>query len=266
VNTENAPTAPGIAPINNEIVTSLTPTITIQNSTDPDSPVLTYFFEADAVTTFDSNSVLRSGAVAQGQGATVWTMQGLTDNTHYYVRSKANDGQTDSPWSNVVTFFANTANDPPGAPAIANPSSGSGVNTTTPTLSVQNATDPDGDALTYEFALYADSGMTSLVTSMSGVSSQESGLTSWTIPITLLENQNYYWRSNFDNTAQLVHLATFMVTRANGRRLLTIFLPLTTGEDQERETIRGPGGRSEQHHDNNHPLADNVPVAQPGLA
>jgi hypothetical protein len=234
VNTVNtAPTAPVIiAPLNNAVITSLTPTITIQNSTDPDSPVITYYFEADTVATFDSNNVLRSGPVVQGQGTTVWTMPGLKDNTHYYVRAKANDGQADSPWSGVIAFFANTVNDPPTAPAIANPSNGSGVNTTTPTLSVQDATDPDGDTLTYEFALYADSGLTTLVASVQGVP-ETPGTTSWTVPTALLENQNYYWKARaFDGQVygNWSVTATFMVNAANlGPGAPTILSPLDNG-------------------------------------
>jgi large repetitive protein len=231
VNTVNtAPSAPVIlAPLNNATVTSLTTDITVQNSIDPDSMNITYFFEADVVPSFDSSSAIRSGAVTQGQGSTTWTLSGLKDNTHYYLRVKAGDGQADSPWSGVMTFFANTANDPPTAPAIANPSNGAGVNTTTPTLSVQNAVDPDGDTLTYEFALYADSGMTSLIASAQAIP-EISGATSWSVPSALIENQNYYWRARaFDGKiyGNWSVLATFMVNAANlGPGAPTILLPL----------------------------------------
>lgn len=234
VNTvNNAPTVPVvISPVSNAVITSLTTDITVQNSTDLDSSVITYFFEADIAPAFDSSGVIRSEAVAQGQGTTTWSVQGLRDNTRYYVRAKASDGQADSMWSGVITFFANTVNDPPSAPAIANPSSGSGVSTNTPTLSVQNATDPDGDLLTYEFALYADSGMTALVASAQGIP-ETLGTTSWTVPAALVENQNYYWKARaFDGSLYSVWMtaASFMVNAANDAPgAPTILSPLDNG-------------------------------------
>jgi hypothetical protein len=155
--------------------------------------------------------------VPQGQGTTTWHMNGLSDNTVYYVHAKASDGQAESPWSEAVSFFVNTANDPPSAPAPANPSNGAGVNVFTPTLSVRNATDPDYDVLTYEFALYADAGLTTLVASVSNIA-ETPEVTSWTVPVALTENQNYYWRARaFDGelTDAWTPPASFMVNTAN---------------------------------------------------
>jgi len=229
VNTvNNAPTAPAVTvPANNAEITALAADIAVQNSTDPDSYVITYFFEADTAMTFDSSGAVRSESVPQGQGTdpstgsgqanTIWHMGGLRDNTIYYVRAKASDGQAESPWSAVISFFVNTANDPPGAPVVVNPSNGAGVNVFTPTLSVQNAVDLDNDVLTYEFALYADAGMTTLVASASNIA-ETPGVTAWTVPAALTENQNYYWRARaFDGelTGAWTPPASFMVNTAN---------------------------------------------------
>lgn len=212
------PTAPMVtAPANNAEITALAADITVQNSTDPDSYVITYTFEADTVMAFDSSGVVRSEGVPQGQGTTTWHVGGLRDNTVYYVRAKASDGQAESPWSKAVSFFVNTANDPPSAPAPVNPSNGAGVNVFTPTLSVQNSVDLDNDVLTYEFAVYADSAMTALVTAAGNVP-ETSEVTSWTVPVALTENQNYYWRARaFDGEAYSAWTppASFMVNTAN---------------------------------------------------
>ncbi len=219
VNTTNEPpTMPVItAPANNATIAALDTDIAVANSTDPDSSVIAYFFEVDTVPTFDSPNIIRSGSVAQGQSATTWRVTGLTEDTQYYVRVKASDGQADSPWSTVVGFFANAVNEPPTAPTLANPSNAGAVTVFTPTLSVYDSTDPDRDALTYDFEVYSDSGLITLVTSTTGVA-ETSQITSWTVPVVLTENQTYYWRTRaFDGKlyGPWMPQASFMVNTAD---------------------------------------------------
>jgi large repetitive protein len=220
VNTANdAPTAPVItSPANNAETTTTSPDIVLTNSTDPDSTVLAYYFELDTVMTFDSGSIIRSGMIPQGQDTTTWPVTGLKDNTQYYVRAKASDGQAESPsWSDVNGFFVNTTNDAPSVPVLANPSDKGAVNTHTPALSIQNSTDPDKDVLTYEFEVYSDSALTALVTSTTNVS-ETAQTTSWIVPVSLIENQTYYWRaraSDGELRGDWMTAASFMVNTAN---------------------------------------------------
>ena len=196
VNTgNNRPTDPSIiAPADKSEVTSTSSDIELQNSIDPDSPIITYSIELDTVKTFDSPALLRSGPVPQGQ-TTMWHVDGLLDNTGYFVRAKASDGAAESNWSAVTGFFVNTSNDAPSTPIPANPSNGAGVNVFTPTLSVQNATDIDRDTLTYEFEVYDDPALTApALASVAGVVETQ-GSTSWTVSATLQENRTYYWRA-----------------------------------------------------------------------
>jgi hypothetical protein len=216
--TNNPPTMPVIqAPANGSTIAALDSDITITNSTDSDSSVITYFFEVDTVTTFDAPNIIRSGSVAQGQATTTWHVAGLKEDTQYYVRARASDGQANSPWSSTVGFFANTVNEPPTTPILANPSNGSGVTVFTPILSIHDATDPDRDVLTYDFEVFSDSGLTTLVTSTTGVA-ETSQLTFWTLSMALTENQTYYWRSRaFDGKlySSWTPQASFMVNTAN---------------------------------------------------
>ncbi|ACM21808.1 alpha-2-macroglobulin domain protein [Geotalea daltonii FRC-32] len=220
VNTANdAPTTPVItAPLNGSTVAALTTHVVVTNSTDPDSSVITYFFEADTVPTFDSPNIVRSGSIPQGEGSTTWNLSGLSDNTRYYLRAKASDGAAESTWSETISFFANTVNDPPTTPTPANPSDGAGVNQYSPTLSVHNAADLDHDPLTYEFEVYADAALTSLVSRAAGVI-ETAAVTSWTVPVTLTENQTYYWRARaFDGyltSDKWTQAMSFMVNTAN---------------------------------------------------
>ncbi|NTV37585.1 MAG: hypothetical protein HGA82_00045 [Anaerolineales bacterium] len=219
VNTANdAPGAPVItSPINGSTVTTLETDIVVANSIDPDSTELTYYFEADTAPTFDSPDIIRSGAVSEGEAGTIWHINGLRDNMHYYLRVKAGDGAADSPWSAVTEFTANTANDPPTTPILDNPSNGAGVTVFTPTLSVQNSTDSDKDVLTYEFEVYADAALTTLVIDTAGVTGT-SRITSWIVPVSLTENQTYYWRARAnDGSLQSPWMpqASFTINTAN---------------------------------------------------
>ncbi len=219
VNTANVPpTTPVItAPLDGATITTLTTDVVISNSSDPDSLSLVYYFEADTVPTFDSTGTIRSGSIAEGSASTLWHLSGLKDNTQYYLRVKASDGTTDSPWSAVTGFVANTVNDPPTTPSLANPSNGAGVSVLTPTLSVHNATDLDKDILTYEFEIYSDMALTKLIT-QSGPIAEASLVTSWTTPVALTENQNYYWRARaYDGFLHSAWMptASFLINTAN---------------------------------------------------
>jgi hypothetical protein len=111
----------------------------------------------------------------------------------------------------------NTANDPPTVPILANPSNGAGVTVFTPTLSVHNATDPDRDALAYDFEVYSDAALTSLVTGTTSVV-ETALITSWTVPVSFTENQVYYWRARASDgtlASDWMPAASFMVNTAN---------------------------------------------------
>src|SRR3990172_5610539 len=56
----------------------------------------------------------------------------------------------------------------PTAPSLSLPGNGSDVETFTPVLIVNNASDPNDDKLTYEFEVYSDSGLTQLVAASGG--------------------------------------------------------------------------------------------------
>ncbi len=219
VNTANdAPTAPAIiSPADGAEIATQDTDIVITNSTDPDSTTLSYLFEVDTLETFDSPNLIRSAEVPQGQGTTLFPAANLMDNTLYCARAKANDGLADSPWSDISCFFVNTVNDPPTAPTLSNPSDGSGVKELNPTLSVHNSTDFDRDVLTYEFELYGDASMTNLLASGTSVA-EIPEITSWTVPVNLVENDIYYWRARaYDGQAYSgwMNLASFMVNTAN---------------------------------------------------
>ena len=219
VNTVNdAPSTPVIiAPSPSDKIPALSLNIVAANSSDPDSTILSYIFEIDTVMTFDSPDLIRSGSIPEGQSNTLWHISGLKDNAFYYARAKASDGLAESQWSQVVSFFVNTLNDPPTAPLLANPSDKGAVKSLTPTLSIYDSTDLDMDILTYEFEIYSEASMTNLVAD-SGNIAEDQLITSWTAPVSLTENSTYYWRTRaFDGElySGWMQAASFMVNSAN---------------------------------------------------
>jgi 2',3'-cyclic-nucleotide 2'-phosphodiesterase (5'-nucleotidase family) len=190
VSTGNGPpTAPGIAaPADGAEVAALDPILVVTNATDPEGDALVYTFQIDRVQTFDSAAKQEATSVAPGVGTTSWRPATLLDNTTYYWRAKASDGRADGPWSTVARIFVNTANDPPSTPTVLAPAPGAQVTVLTPTLSLNASVDPDGDALTYEFEVYADAAMTTSVASTTGAG------TSWVAPA-LPDKAWYTWRA-----------------------------------------------------------------------
>ncbi len=191
----NAPTIPAIfSPADQSEVTVLQPELVIENSTDPDGDDITYDFELyadEAMTTL----VAHQENVAETAQTTSWTAaEELNDNAWYYWRARATDGKGFSQWG-YGRFFVNTDNDPPGGFNISSPQDGSQVDVLTPTLEVTNSADVDQDTLTYTFEVYADSSMTSLVASVTGIPEGEKGTTSWGVDLALNDNTWYFWRA-----------------------------------------------------------------------
>ncbi len=85
--------------------------------------------------------------------------------------------------------------DGPTPPTLIEPIGGVDVTTDTPTLVVGNATDPQGEPLTYSYAVYEDAGLTVLVTEHVGVNEDASGETSWEVDVPLAENTMYWWQA-----------------------------------------------------------------------
>lgn len=201
--TFDGPAGPvALAPIKGEEVATVTPTLRIRNAADPNGNPLTYTFEV-----FDNKALtgtpVASPPVQQGTGTlsgggtyTEWTLTAaLPDNAMSYWRARAHDGATFGPSSDVESFFVNTANDPPTAPALSAPADGSAVPTRYPAFQAGNATDLDRDVLTYTFEIATDAAFSApLFATSTGVKEDPSGITSWTAGVPLLDNTKYYWR------------------------------------------------------------------------
>jgi len=186
----DAPSTPTISdPVDNSEVNTVTPTLIVNPSTDADHDQISYDFE------LYSDVNLSNLVTSMSDVGTSWQVDvDLTENLNYYWQVQAVDAHgATSEWSGIASFFVNVANDKPTAPTLNNPVSGGTVTSLTPALSVNNATDPDGDELSYKFELYSDQNLSSKVGS--AIVPQGDTITSWTISPELGENSTYYWRT-----------------------------------------------------------------------
>lgn len=184
----SAPQAPLIAaPVMDSESDSLEVLLTVDNAVDIDGDPLTYHFELDKAGTFDSGSLQSSGEAAEGMDVTSWRTGMLMDDTNYFWRVKASDGNAESAWARG-RFFVNLQNDPPATPVAGNPGEGAWLNSTAPAFEVLPSSDPDRDSLGYVFEVYADATLSDCV------ARGETDLCAWTAGTALTDHRLYYWR------------------------------------------------------------------------
>jgi len=215
-----APTVPKPSvPANQSKVTALPLTLIVENASDDDLTPPFYEFVVYAAEDMTS-PVATSGDVEEDSSTTSWEVDtDLVENAVYRWRVRAKDDEQDmntwSAWSNFFTFFVNTANEPPTAPSLNSPQDGKEVKTSLPTLVVDNATDVDQDALTYQFELDKKYTFDSPALEQSGdIDEGGEGITSWT-PTSLDENTTYYWRARACDKVEVEKKCSPWMTTAN---------------------------------------------------
>ncbi|NZA25154.1 hypothetical protein H0E84_02055 [Luteimonas sp. SJ-92] len=186
-----------VAPLAGAEVASLRPQLQVMTGEAGNDPTVSVHFElyADAALT----ELLDQATVAEnpvsGQATTWQPAEDLNDNRHYYWRARAlAAGGINSGWANA-SFFVNLFNDPPDSFNLTSPAAGANVDTLTPVLSLTNAQDRDGDAITYTFEVFTDTTLIQVHDSVSGVEPDPSGTTSWTVAVPLSDRATYYWRA-----------------------------------------------------------------------
>ena len=192
------PSAPGIsAPTDGSAVTTATPTLVITNATDDNGDTLTYTFEVAANPAFVGESLQMATGVVQGtSGTTSWVVPvALDEDTLYYWHARAFDGLAYGDWA-VATFSVNAVNNPPSVPRPLRPSDGSLLTVAPAALVIENAMDPEGDTVTYDFELAGNADGANPLASQSGVAQGDGGETSWTpAGVQYASGTTYYWRA-----------------------------------------------------------------------
>jgi len=130
-----------------------------------------------------------SGPLVGSDQSAMYGGVALEDGELYYVRVRVSDGALWSNWQ-TITIRMNSV---PTAPAGLTPSAMQGVTSTTPTLSNTNAADGEGDAITYDYELYADSQMIVMLDHAEDIP-QTTTTTNWQTTTPLDEDLVYYWR------------------------------------------------------------------------
>lgn len=112
-------------------IVDTTPRLAASNGEDIDLDPLTYVFELDTVSTFDSPALRTSEPIEETPGFTSWQLtEPLEENQIYYWRVRANDGMVDSEVREAAFFVVRDPNvGPPdaGAPDAAALSSDGGL-------------------------------------------------------------------------------------------------------------------------------------------
>lgn len=185
-----APAAPAISsPANGGEVADDTPDLTVTNATDNEDDALTYEFEV-------SESPLFAGVIGdtvpEGTTSTTFTPPLLADNTLHYWRVRAWDGAAFSPWT-VGSFYVDVANEAPSVPVLVGPGNGAVVDRKVVELQLENSTDPEGDAITYEISIFRDLEMTELVETFASVSPGPGGHTKVSPTETLKAGKGFWW-------------------------------------------------------------------------
>lgn len=227
--TNAPPEAPTLAsPLNGGTVSSIQPTLTCNNATDPDGSALTYHFQVATTSTF-SSVVAEAGSVSEGGGTTAWMVStALTNLSTYYWRVRANNGTDYSAWSSSRSFTVNQSagNSAPTAPTASAPENGATVGSLQPVLIVNNASDPDGDELTYQFEVYNSSQSTLIA--QSPMVAEGSSASSWTVSPALSGGLQYYWRVRaFDSQAWSPWMSWVSFTTSDQNSTPTTPVPLT---------------------------------------
>ncbi|MBD3337082.1 MAG: hypothetical protein GF355_16325, partial [Candidatus Eisenbacteria bacterium] len=87
-----------------------------------------------------------------------------------------------------IVIVEDNGNDPPAAPLLAFPADGAENQPPQPLLGVENAADPEGDALTYGFRVYSDSLLTDVAAMVDGIA-EGNGTTSWQVSPALVPGE-----------------------------------------------------------------------------
>ncbi len=137
----------------------------------------------------NSDNYWSSGLIAGNDTSIVYSGTPLMDGADYVFQVRVFNGVTWSDW-NSQSFHMNV---PPEIGELLAPDQNELVEFDTPTLRAENINDPDGDDVTYEFEVYSDAGMVTLVASAVGITKGPTN-TSWVVDQTLTEDAQYFWR------------------------------------------------------------------------
>lgn len=172
-----------------------TPTF-VWNFTDTIGSQVAYEFEVGSDNDWRAAEMWSSGQVNSATSATFYTGAPLLDGESYFYRVRLNNGTEWGDWM-VSSFRMNASIEPP-QPILPLNSSTANIYYTR-LLADSIPDDPDGDPISYQFSLYSDETLSTLMDTDSGIVS--AGLPPQTKSFDgLVVGQQYWWRSrSFDS-------------------------------------------------------------------
>lgn len=156
--TENSPpsTPLFIAPENESDVYTTQPEFRMVNSVDPEDGLVIHTLEVDSAASFNTSDLLIFEPQSDADGEVSVDMKGtgdvLREDATWYARATAVDAEGISASPDSISFFVRGDNAPPPTPDLVRPLANE-VTGAHPTLVVSTVTDPEGDVVTYEFAI-----------------------------------------------------------------------------------------------------------------
>jgi len=199
------------------------------------NPVTPTFSHRDSGATPVTAGTLSLGATA---GSYSWTAGATAaQQSPYTITVTAADGEFTSTYD--VLLVVTAVNDPPDLPTLIAPIGGAVTASATPTLTIGNATDPDGDPLAYDIELYY--GDTATAAAQTTTVAEASPQTTW-VPAAIAENTRVYWRARARDSADALSPWTgfeeFLVDSANDPPEAPVLIKPGDGEEL---MVRRPG-------------------------
>ena len=156
-----------VDPLDGDVVGTVSPVLVATEGVDPEEQELSYRFEIDLVSSFDSADLVGADLPGTDLGTVAWDLADdgveLPEDVTVHARVRAVDeGGVGSEWD-VISFFVAGDNTPPDVPELLSPEDGASVADSTPTLVVGNVEDPEGDLVFFDFVVARDEGLTDVV-------------------------------------------------------------------------------------------------------
>ena len=143
-----------------------------------------------------------------------------TSRLRYY--QPANMGAATYPtvaWLAEIDVFGTTAtNTAPTVPVLSSPAAGATVSTLAPALVLNNATDAQGNPITYDFQVSTATTFATIAAQATGIAQGSGTTTSWTVTPNLTGGTTYYWRvRSYDGALYSAYAAyrSFAVVSSN---------------------------------------------------
>lgn len=175
-----------IAPDQN-VLNTLTPEFSWNPSSDPDGTDITYELW------LAKNETFLNKMVFPDLTETSYIPEfNLDDNSTYYWKVKAIDGDGQETWSNELDwyFFINQGNNPPSAFALASPGDGDVINTLLPAFDWNSSTDLDpDDVITYTLYVSTNFAFTENLMEIDEIPQSD-----YTLTTPLIAGEYYYWK------------------------------------------------------------------------